>query len=162
VRRIHADCDCVVVHSGRNEMPDDRRHDNNYCWVLCGPLNDGRSGGTRNLNDDPSHLCLRVPRAQNMVESAWGAVPGLLPVRFPRQLAEPAVPVSRQRALHGVRRSGVVGQCPEVGDLAAPVSVPGDRDRCDVEQFDPVHRRPAPPAVAAGEVTADVVSLPAP
>jgi hypothetical protein len=42
----------------------------------------------------------RVP----VVESAWGAVPGLLPVRFPRPLAEPAVPVSRQRALHGVCR----------------------------------------------------------
>lgn len=36
------------------------------------------------------------------VESAWGA--GLLPVRFPRPLAEPAVPVSRQRALHGICR----------------------------------------------------------
>jgi hypothetical protein len=39
-----------------------------------------------------------------LVESAWGAVPGLLPVRFPRPLAEPAVPISRQRALHGVCR----------------------------------------------------------
>ncbi len=37
-----------------------------------------------------------------MVESAWSAVPGLLPVRFSRPLAEPAVPVSRQRALHGI------------------------------------------------------------
>jgi hypothetical protein len=43
-----------------------------------------------------------------VVESAWGAVPELLPVRFPRPLAEPAVPVSRQRALHGLCRSGVV------------------------------------------------------
>ena len=35
VRRIHADGDCVVVeHSGRNEMSDGRRYDNNYCWVL--------------------------------------------------------------------------------------------------------------------------------
>jgi hypothetical protein len=39
-----------------------------------------------------------------VVESTWGAVPGLLSVRFPRPLAEPAVPVSRQRALHGVGR----------------------------------------------------------
>jgi ketosteroid isomerase-like protein len=34
---IHADADgdCVVVeHSGRNEMPDGRRYDNNYCWVF--------------------------------------------------------------------------------------------------------------------------------
>ena len=35
VRHIHADGDCIVVeHSGRNEMPDGRRYDNNYCWVL--------------------------------------------------------------------------------------------------------------------------------
>jgi ketosteroid isomerase-like protein len=35
VHFIHADGDCVVVeHSGRNEMPDGRRYDNNYCWVL--------------------------------------------------------------------------------------------------------------------------------
>jgi uncharacterized protein len=35
IHRIHADGDCVVVeHSGRNEMPDGRRYDNNYCWVL--------------------------------------------------------------------------------------------------------------------------------
>jgi len=39
-----------------------------------------------------------------MVESTWGAVSGLLPVRFPRPLAEPAVRVSTQRALHGVCR----------------------------------------------------------
>jgi hypothetical protein len=40
--------------------------------------------------------------ATPVVESAWSAVPGLLPVRFSRPLAEPAVPVSRQRALHGI------------------------------------------------------------
>jgi hypothetical protein len=51
----------VVEHSGRNEMPDDRRYDKQLLRVLCGPLNDGRSGGTRNLKDDPSHLGLRVP-----------------------------------------------------------------------------------------------------
>ena len=34
-------------------------------------------------------------------ESARGAVPVLPPARFPGPLAEPAVPVSRQRALHG-------------------------------------------------------------
>ena len=35
VRCIHADGDCVVVeHSGRNELPDGRRYDNNYCWVI--------------------------------------------------------------------------------------------------------------------------------
>ncbi|HJX43331.1 MAG TPA: nuclear transport factor 2 family protein [Geodermatophilus sp.] len=32
---MHADGDCVVVeHSGHNELPDGRRYDNNYCWVL--------------------------------------------------------------------------------------------------------------------------------
>ena len=35
VRSIHADGDFVVVeHSGRNELPDGRRYDNNYCWVF--------------------------------------------------------------------------------------------------------------------------------
>jgi hypothetical protein len=35
VHRIHADGDFVVVeHSGRNELPDGRRYDNNYCWVF--------------------------------------------------------------------------------------------------------------------------------
>jgi len=39
-----------------------------------------------------------------LVESTWGAVSRLLSIRFPRSLAEPAVPVSRQRALHGFCR----------------------------------------------------------
>jgi ketosteroid isomerase-like protein len=57
VRCIHADADCVAVgHSGRTGMPDDRQYDNNYCSVLCGLLNGGRSRGTRNLKDDLSHL----------------------------------------------------------------------------------------------------------
>jgi ketosteroid isomerase-like protein len=35
VRRIVGDGDFVVVeHSGRNELADGRRYDNNYCWVL--------------------------------------------------------------------------------------------------------------------------------
>jgi uncharacterized protein len=35
VRSIHADGDSVVVeHSGRNELPNGRRYDNNYCWVF--------------------------------------------------------------------------------------------------------------------------------
>jgi ketosteroid isomerase-like protein len=35
VHGIHADGDCVVVeHSGRNELADGRRYDNNYCWVF--------------------------------------------------------------------------------------------------------------------------------
>jgi ketosteroid isomerase-like protein len=35
VHHIHAEGDFVVVeHSGRNELPDGRRYDNNYCWVF--------------------------------------------------------------------------------------------------------------------------------
>jgi hypothetical protein len=36
-----------------------------------------------------------------VVESARGAVPALLPARFPGPLAEPDVPVSGHPALHG-------------------------------------------------------------
>ncbi len=43
----------------------------------------------------------RVNLGALTVESAWGAVPALLLARFPRPLAEPAVRVSTQRALHG-------------------------------------------------------------
>jgi len=41
------------------------------------------------------------------VESAWGAVPALLLVRFPRPLAEPGVRLSSHRALHGFCRGMV-------------------------------------------------------
>ena len=35
VHRLHADADCVVIeHTGRNELPDGRRYDNNYCWIF--------------------------------------------------------------------------------------------------------------------------------
>jgi uncharacterized protein len=35
VHCIHADGDFVVVeHSGRNELSDGRRYDNNYCWIF--------------------------------------------------------------------------------------------------------------------------------
>lgn len=35
VHGIHGDGDVVVVeHSGRNELPDGRHYDNNYCWVF--------------------------------------------------------------------------------------------------------------------------------
>ena len=35
VHRILADGDHVVVeHTGRNETPDGRQYDNNYCWVM--------------------------------------------------------------------------------------------------------------------------------
>jgi uncharacterized protein len=35
VHCVHADGEFVVVeHSGRNELSDGRRYDNNYCWVF--------------------------------------------------------------------------------------------------------------------------------
>jgi len=35
MRGIHGDGDIVVVeHSGRNQLADGRRYDNNYCWVF--------------------------------------------------------------------------------------------------------------------------------
>ena len=49
------------------------------------------------------------------VESAWGAVPMLPPVRFPRPLAEPAVRISPQRALHGLCHQGWLGRCQGLG-----------------------------------------------
>jgi hypothetical protein len=86
-------------------------------WGLDVVLRDGRVVTARaTLHEDGRAsaevlaVIERVARKQQMVESAWGAVPGLLPVRFPRPLAEPAVPVSRQRALHGICHSGVVMQ----------------------------------------------------
>jgi hypothetical protein len=74
----------------------------------------------------------------------WLSRPGvrcrdLLSVRFPRPLAAPALPISRQWALRCLP-SGVFGRDPGVGDLGSSVSVSGDRDRGDVEQFDPVRR----------------------
>ena len=50
----------------------------------------------------PHGFTLAVSGKFRLGESAWGAVPGLLPVRFPRPLAEPAVRLSTQRALHGL------------------------------------------------------------
>jgi hypothetical protein len=52
---------------------------------------------------------VRVPCGSLTVESAWGAVPGLLPVRFPRPLTEPGVRLSTHRALRSVCRWGVHG-----------------------------------------------------
>ena len=43
-----------------------------------------------------------------VVESAWGAVPALLPVCFPRPLAEPGVRLSTHPALHGQLLGSVV------------------------------------------------------
>lgn len=86
--------------------------------VLVKVLVNGRGAarGVRRVSGSrPSRGCLgqagvgrgteaRGTRSLRLVESAWGAVPGLLSVRFPRPLAEPAVRLSTQRALHGVCR----------------------------------------------------------
>ena len=48
-------------------------------------------------------------RATYVVESAWGAVPGLLLVRFPRPLSEPAVPVRTPRRARRVPDRTVIG-----------------------------------------------------
>jgi hypothetical protein len=52
-----------------------------------------------------------------IVESAWSAVPELLPVRFSRPLAEPAVQISPQRALHGLCRQAWLGTVQGLGIL---------------------------------------------
>jgi hypothetical protein len=48
----------------------------------------------------------RLVLAHKAVGSAWGAVPGLLRIRFPRPPAEPDVRVSPCPALHGICRWG--------------------------------------------------------
>ncbi len=84
---------------------------------LAAPLNQGVSAHsswprTHRLASRRA-IVQRSPRpvhgasASDSVESAWGAVPALLLVRFPRPLAEPGVRVSPHRALHGFCR-GVV------------------------------------------------------
>src|SRR5260221_14697704 len=50
VHHIHGDGDCVIVeHRGRNELPDGRRYDNNYCWVL--QFQDGLINAVREYMD---------------------------------------------------------------------------------------------------------------
>jgi len=49
------------------------------------------------------------------VESAWGAVSALPPVRFPRPLAEPGVRLSPHRALHGHCRQALAGRVQGLG-----------------------------------------------
>ena len=76
-------------------------------------------GHRRTIVDrEPSVLETRSDRD----ESAWGAVPALLLVRFPRPLAEPGVRLSPHRALHDPCRRGLVCHGPfgEVGP-ASPI-----------------------------------------
>jgi hypothetical protein len=56
-----------------------------------------------------------VHRLAVSVESARGAVPVLPPVRFPGPLAEPAVRISAQRALHGFCRQAGWGSFQGLG-----------------------------------------------
>ena len=91
-----------------------------------------------------------------MDESALGAVPMLPSVRpFPRPLAEAALRVSTQRALHCDCLQPELARVPGVGDLGAAIPVSGDRDLGEVEQLDPIGRGSHPAAGAAGVVSAD-------
>jgi len=77
-------------------------------------------GSRRGAADDKPQEALRVRRAQVatdrrwgqpriVVESVWGAVPDCSRSFCPGPLAEPAVPASRQRALHGLCRQAWFG-----------------------------------------------------
>lgn len=83
---------------------------------------------------------LSRPRARCR-DCPWSVSPGRSP--------NPACDSSPHRALHGFCRSGVVKPRIGIGDLAAAVSVAGDRYRYDVEQFDPIRDRSCPPAATA-------------
>jgi hypothetical protein len=95
------------------------------------------------------------------VESAWGAVPALLLVRFPGRSPNPACDFHRT----GLSMVSAVGwfrqHRPRVGDLVSPVAVPGDGYRFGVEQLDPVRADGMPPAGVVGEPATDVLPLPA-
>lgn len=63
------------------------------------------------LNDDPKVQTRPTDGWRPFLDAlawlsrpAWGAVPGLLSVRFPGRSPNPSLPISRQRALHGVCR----------------------------------------------------------
>jgi hypothetical protein len=67
--------------------------------------------------DQPGRVVQRLAgqRQRGTVEWARGAVPGLLPARLPGPLAEPAVRLSTQRALHGYcRQAGPAAQRPGI------------------------------------------------
>jgi len=76
-------------------------------WAASGKLAALRAMTREDAEGRPLLRLQRRGPLPPLVESAWGAVPGLLPGRFPRPLAEPAVRLSAQRALHGCCRQAV-------------------------------------------------------
>src|SRR5882757_7476003 len=83
----------------------------------------------------------------------------LPPARFPIPLAEPAVGLSTQRALHSFFRWAWFSQGPRAGNAAS--AVPGYRCRRDVVQLNPVHRDWPPPGRGT-QPAVDVLPSPAP
>ena len=62
----------------------------------------GKRNACKDVNaPQPDPTRPRSARPLTRVESAWGAVSALPPVRLPRPLAEPGVRLSPHRALHG-------------------------------------------------------------
>ena len=93
-----------TTESPRDHQPLARIH--RADWSVAG------SPGHRHEPEQPERAVHRLPLP---VESAWGAVPVLPPVRFPRPLAEPAVRISPQRALHGLCHQGWLSRCQGLG-----------------------------------------------
>ena len=73
------------------------------CEALAVVLDEGAQWRV-SVEGGAAEAAARGDLGEGVVESTWGAVSGLLPVRFPRSLAEPAVRISPQRALHGFCR----------------------------------------------------------
>ena len=100
-RRVALPSECVTaLRAQRAQQVADRKSAGDN-WKETGhglvfTTKNGTPIEPRNLNRSFETLSIRGRRPQGpVVESARGAVPGLLPVRFPGPLAEPAVPISR-------------------------------------------------------------------
>ena len=99
------------------------------------------------------HDVHRVPlrRTDRLVGSAWGAVPGSLPVRFPMPPAEPDVRLSPHPTLHVcfpmLNRQGCRFRSPRCRDVRAAVAVAGHRDAGRAGEYDSVGRE-SPTTVA--------------
>jgi len=93
----HADGDCAVVGTRdvtRCPMAGGRKQ---LLLGLCGLLNDGRSGGTRNLDVDPSHLGLRAPRkTDRLTQNTPFSKPD---PRLPAQVRRPLAMTPRRTSL---------------------------------------------------------------